>query len=122
MRRARRRSDAEKDDARVSAEEAEKNEPGENSSLSRLDNGEVVPVDELLEAYAPRVANAVFNRSRKEDGCGRGESDWNILKSAAESLVKVEETVNVCRAKNARQTAQRRGPAICSASTSGTSC
>lgn len=78
IRRARRRSDAENVDARVSAEDAEKKEPGENSSLSRLESGDVVPVDELLEAYAPRVPKAVFNRRRKEDACGTGESDWNI--------------------------------------------
>jgi hypothetical protein len=50
MSRARRRTEAEKAEARVSVEQAEKKEPGENSSLSRLDKGEVVPVDELLEA------------------------------------------------------------------------
>jgi hypothetical protein len=36
-------------DARVSVEQAEKNEPGENSSLSRLESGDVA-VEELLEA------------------------------------------------------------------------
>jgi hypothetical protein len=50
MRRARRRRDAENVEARVSDEQAEKSEPGENSSLSRRDSGEVVPVEELLEA------------------------------------------------------------------------
>jgi len=37
-------------EALVSDEQAEKSEPGENSSLSRLDSGDVVPVEELLEA------------------------------------------------------------------------
>jgi len=50
MRRARRRDEAENVEARVSAEQAEKKEPGENSSLSRRERGEVVDVDELLEA------------------------------------------------------------------------
>jgi hypothetical protein len=36
-------------EALVSEEQAEKKEPGENSSLSRLESGDVVPVDELLD-------------------------------------------------------------------------
>jgi hypothetical protein len=50
MSKARSRIDAENDEPRVSVEQAENIEPGENSSLSRRDRGEVVPVDELLEA------------------------------------------------------------------------
>lgn len=46
----RKRKEAEKVDARVSDDEDEKNDPGENSALSRLESGEVVPVEELLEA------------------------------------------------------------------------
>lgn len=90
MRRCLRRNEAEKVEARVSADEAENSEPGENSSLSRLDSGEVVPVEELLEAYAPRDANAVFRRSWNEFGCGMGESDWNILSSSVVSRVSAQ--------------------------------
>lgn len=107
IRRARRRSDTENVDARVSAEDAEKKEPGENSSLSRLESGDVVPVDELLEAYAPRVPKAVFNRRRKEDACGTGESDWNMALFMICWMLSVAPVgFDVCRAKNAKQTAQ----------------
>jgi hypothetical protein len=50
MRSIRKRNEAEKVDARVSEDEAEKNDPGENSALSRLESGDVVPVEELLDA------------------------------------------------------------------------
>jgi len=45
-----RRDDAEKVDELLAAEEEEKKEPGENSSDSLRDSGEVVEVEELPEA------------------------------------------------------------------------
>lgn len=50
MRRARRRDEAEKVEELLAAEQEEKKEPGENSSDSRRERGEVVEVEELLEA------------------------------------------------------------------------
>jgi hypothetical protein len=47
MRSARRREEAEKFDV---AEQEEKKEPGENSSDSRRERGDVVDVEEVLEA------------------------------------------------------------------------
>lgn len=50
MRSALRREEAEKVDELLSAEDEERKEPGENSSDSRRESGEVVEVEELLEA------------------------------------------------------------------------
>lgn len=50
MRRARSRDEAEKVEELLVAEHEEKKDPGENSSESRRDSGEVVEVEELLEA------------------------------------------------------------------------
>jgi hypothetical protein len=50
MRSARRRDEAENVEELLAVEHEEKNEPGENSSDSRRDSGEVVEVEELLEA------------------------------------------------------------------------
>jgi len=80
MRRARSRDEAEKVDEVVPAEHEEKNEPGENSSDSRRESGEVVEVEELLEAYAEREGEkAVLRRRRKPDAWRGGVMDWNMM-------------------------------------------
>jgi hypothetical protein len=77
MSNARRRDEAVKPE---DAEHDEKKEPGENSSDSRRDSGEVVDVDELLEAYALREGEkAVLRRRRKPAFWRGGVMDWNIL-------------------------------------------
>jgi hypothetical protein len=65
MRRARRRDEAEKPDEAELHEE--KKEPGENSSDSRRERGDVVDVEEVLEGYAAlrEGEKAVLRRRRK---------------------------------------------------------
>jgi len=74
---ARRRDDAENPE---DAEHDEKKEPGENSSDSRRERGEVVDVEELLDAYALReLEKAVLRRRRKPADWRGGVMDWNML-------------------------------------------
>lgn len=76
MRSARRRDEAEKPEE---AEHDEKKDPGENSSDSRRESGEVVDVDELLDAYMLRDGeNAVLRRRRKPVFWRGGVMDWNM--------------------------------------------